>query len=122
MADSIRQDPFGQPFDATVGVPLTYCADGIFRCGTKYTDSAANDGSDDCSQQKGGLYLVNGEPTTATPSPSAATAARINTPAPSPSAKPTNTGLIDGGVVGVIVAVTILSLAFWYFMIGRNVE
>lgn len=122
----MRQDPFNQPYNATVGVPLTYCADGSFCCGANYTVSATDDGSEDCCKQKGGLYLINDEPTTATPSASATTAvattAKTNAPAPSPVSKPTNTGAIVGGVVGGVAAVAILGLAFWYFMIRRNLR
>lgn len=120
-----------------MGIPLTYCADGSFCCGTNYTVSATNDGSEDCCKQKGGLFLTNREPTTATPSPSGTIAAPTtaaastqstttgtasSSPASSPVSKSTNTGAIIGGVVGGIAAVAILSLAFWYFMIRRVVK
>ncbi|KAL2037662.1 hypothetical protein N7G274_009607 [Stereocaulon virgatum] len=123
---------FGQPYNTTVGIPLTYCADGSFCCGTNWSIPSTKDGSKDCCKQKDGLYLMNREAKTAIPSTSAARAAATaattatitatSSPASLTVSKPTNTGAIVGGAVGGIAAVAILSLALWYSVIRRNVK
>ena len=134
-ADSKGEDPFGNPYNATSGIPLTTCADGSFCCGVNWTISALDDGTSDCCSRKGGLFLQDGKVTSAIPSASAARATSATTanpaqsnvpsssnlaPTATPAPKSTNTGAIVGGVVGGVAAVAILSLAFWYFMIRRK--
>ncbi|KAL6715142.1 hypothetical protein ACLMJK_007405 [Lecanora helva] len=132
-------DPFGNPYNASDGVPLTVCADGSFCCGANWTIPAIKDGTHDCCNRKGGLFLENGKVTTALPlapavgaAPTVSSAAIATssqssalspvTPTPTPTSAPSssNTGPIIGGVVGGVAAVAILSLAFWYIMIRRK--
>lgn len=109
--------------------PLTFCADGSLCCG---------DGKDTeaCCAGNHGYVLENGRIITSsqtspfpTASISTAISAQSSTSAaratPTPSNSPssgTDTGAIVGGVVGGVAGVAALSLAFWYFMIRRNVK
>lgn len=115
-------------------LPLTQCGDGTLCCGNKYAFVGA-----DCCRKRKGLFLENDKlvstsasassaPTASssasgTPSalgtPLAAAASATSSPA---SSSGNNTGAIVGGVVGGMAAIVIAAMAFWYFIIRRNLK
>ena len=134
-ADHLIPDFTGQPFNATSGVPLDFCADGSLCCGVNWTIPATKDGSYNCCAQKRGHFFVDGKISTATPSsgflatstPSASSqsnptksASATPTPSSAPSSSSSDTGAIVGGVVGGVAAIAVLSLAFWFFVLRRK--
>ncbi|KAL9028337.1 MAG: hypothetical protein Q9180_007182 [Flavoplaca navasiana] len=109
---------------------LTACADGSYCCGT---DDALNDA---CCRVHGGLFVKNGRVVSSSASssptsPSVVISRQSSSPttsartlpepmAPTPNQPSSNTGPIVGGVVGGIAGVTVLALAFWYFILRRK--
>ena len=120
--------------NANVTVPLTTCGDTSLCCG-----SIDNWAGQDCCSHRKGLFIQDGKivstssatsSATATPSAtssvmSSSTSSTTSTGSTATSqAKPasSNTGTIVGGVVGGVAGIVFLALAFWYFMIRRNLR
>ncbi|KAI4271012.1 MAG: hypothetical protein LQ337_006308 [Flavoplaca oasis] len=115
---------------ADISMPLTACADGSYCCG--FNDAL----TEACCRVHGGVFVENGKvvsssassfPTSPSTARSSQTSSPSSTPvtlpeptAPTPNPPSSNTGPIVGGVVGGIAGVTVLALAFWYFILRRK--
>ena len=135
-------DAFAQPYDTNSSIPLTNCADGSLCCGRLNGSlSPFEDGTANCCKQRSGFLIVDGKVSTGTPSASVArmttiviatsttsisttSSATVTFPTPiqAPSARTTDTGAVIGGVVGGVVAVLFIGLAFEYFVVHRKLK
>lgn len=111
-----------QGFDfADKVVALSDCADGSYCCDADDRQTAA------CCEAHNGLFVQNGRvtsslaPNSSTANPASSTTS-ISTGPGTPKTNPpsSNTGPIVGGVIGGIAVITVLALAFWYFVLRRK--
>lgn len=106
--------------------PLTTCGDRSLCCG-----SIIHEAGQTCCSHRKGVYLEDGKAvstssasstTAPTASPTSALSKTSSSSTGTPKPSSNDTGAIVGGVVGGVAGVVAAALAFWYFLIRRNLH